>query len=173
VLRRSGTRVSDLAVGCGCLIPVIVAAVIALAVVPLPAIEQMIPDKEPTWIEVRVERFIDRNVRSYFPKEQISIDLSAGEARGRLNDIRLQDASATREGTATDVTLTSENGHAGVVLRFRGQRLQSAHVIGDGAIPESDIDVDQLDTSEGQISGRVTYLSKDLNLRATFRAMME
>jgi hypothetical protein len=173
VLRKSGSRVTDLAMSCGCLIPVIVAALIALTVVPLAAIEQMIPTKDPSWIEVRLERFIDRNVRSYFPKDQVAIEISTGEARGRLNDIRLHTASATREDNATDVTLTSEDGHAGVVLRFRGERLQSARVIGDGAIPENEIDVEQLDTADGQITGRVTYLSKDLNLRATFRAMIE
>lgn len=172
-----GTRssgVGNVLLGCGCLTPVLLAAIAALALVPLDAIEQMRSDKEPSWTEVRVERWIERNVRSRFeqlrPSGQVSILLDQGQARGRLDDVRLTRAEAMQEGDAIDLTLRTDDATQGVVVRLRGDRIESARVIDGPPIPASEIEVEQLSRDEEQIIGRIRYLSKERNLRVAFRA---
>lgn len=172
--KRGG--VTSMMMGCGCLLPVILAATIALAVVPLDAIEQMVEEKDPSWTEVRVERWIDRNVRRRFdplkPSGEVVIQLDPGQARGKLNAIPLRHTHMKRDGDSIELLLMSDGAPAsGAVIRFRrGGTVESARVIGGATIPASAIEVEQFRESEDAVVGRITYLSPSLNLRAAFHA---
>lgn len=177
ILKKSGrSGLTSLLMGCGCLLPVILAATIALALIPLDAIEQMIEAKDPSWTEVRVERWIDRNVRRRFaaltPTGEIVIQLEPGQARGKLNDIPLRHTYLKRDGDSIEIWLMSDGSPAsGAVIRFhRGGAVESAHVLGGATIPASEIEVEQLHDRDDGVVGRITYLSNDTNLRAAFHA---
>src|SRR5688500_6584564 len=58
-----GATTRDSCLSCGCLLPLILGAIIGLAVVPLDAIEQMFPNKNPSWQEIEIERWVKREVR--------------------------------------------------------------------------------------------------------------
>lgn len=171
IRRTAASGIGNTILGCGCMLPVLLAAIIALALVPLDAIEQIRPDKDPSWTEVRMEKFIQRNVRTRYEVLRsfgtVSILLDEGHARGRLNDTQLTRASAN----ATDeITLTNDDGSQGVVVQFAGDRVASARVIHGAAIPEACVEVEQLVRDDDELTGRITCLSKDLNLRVAFHA---
>jgi len=167
---RSG-GIAHLFLGLGCLIPLLAGVLAILALVPLEAIEQMKPEKDPSWTEVRIERWIDRNVRRRYeflkPSGDVAILLNKGQARGRLNDIHLTRASATPDG---ELRIASDDGSTGVLLQWRGSRIESARVLDGRSIFVAAIDVEQISQDENEMIGRITYLSNDTNLRVAFDA---
>jgi len=178
ILRKvSRKRPLDLLLGCGCLLPVIIAAVIAIVVVPLAAIEQLFPEKDPSWTEVRVERKVrDLVTRAGLMPEMgtPTIELDAGQARGKLTwrgkTSHFEHASATQAGGVVDLSLTGED--VMVTARFRPDRtLQFLH-IGSFTVPEEDVEVEILTVEDAEVRGRLSYLSpkNEPSLRVTFRA---
>ena len=178
LLRKvSRKRPLDLVMGCGCLLPVIVAAVIAIVVMPLAAIEQLFPEKDPSWTEVRIEK----KVRDLVTRAGLlpdtgtpTIELDAGEARGKLTShgttSRFQRASATRSDGVVDVALTGDGVQA--AARFRPNGTLQFVRLGDVNLPSEDVEVELLQIDESEIRGRLTCLSpkNDPSLRVTFHA---
>jgi hypothetical protein len=178
ILRKvSRKRPFDLLMGCGCLLPVIVAAMIAIVVVPLAAIEQLFPEKDPSWTEVRVEKKVhDLVTRTGLMPEMgtPTIELDAGVARGKLTwrgkTSHFEHASATHAGEVVDLSLTGED--VALTARFRPDRtLQFLH-LGDFTVPAEDVEIEILTVEDGEVRGRLSYLSpkNDPSLRVAFRA---
>jgi hypothetical protein len=165
--------------GCGCLLPVIIAAFVALAVVPLDAIEQMLPQKDPSWTEVRLEQWVRKTAPGlpFMPENAtVSIALPAGEARGKLtadgNTIALLKASAERDGEVVAVTLSGDEAPAAVVRIMPNGALGSIR-IGRETVRDADIELRDVQVAEDRILGRITALSADRkgpHLRAAFHA---
>ncbi|HEX2121997.1 MAG TPA: hypothetical protein VHL59_10185, partial [Thermoanaerobaculia bacterium] len=135
---------TDVFLSCGCLLPVLVAAFVALAVVPLDAIEQMLPAKDPSWTEVRVERWLEKTLRPMLagtpivPKGEVAIELSNGQARGKLYDgastIALTNASVTEAGEIIEVLILgdreADGTWRGAIARIhRAGRLESLQIL--------------------------------------------
>ncbi|HUP60905.1 MAG TPA: hypothetical protein VNA69_10850 [Thermoanaerobaculia bacterium] len=173
VRKLKGKDRTDRVMGCGCLVPVLIAAIIGLTIVPLEAIEQMFPQKDPSWTEVRVEQWVRRTVRPYFKDlGDVAIELQPGQARGKLfvdgANVPLTTCAARRDGGWLDVTFRGEGGAA--TARFLGNRLESLQ-IGGRTIASADVEVEQLRVSDEEALGRITYLGPrgGPHLRVTFR----
>lgn len=160
-----GKNIFESLLGCGCFVPVIVAAILGLALVPLDAIEQRFADKDPSWNELKIERWVRREARprlgSMIDKGEYAIVLEAGQARGKLNADRLTRASARRDGNAIVVTLSADSGKS-IDLRVENGRVTN--------VPDAELETWAAD--ENLCSGRVTALAEP-KLHAMFRARIE
>jgi len=176
----TGRDLVDVMMGCGCLLPVLVAAIIGLASLPLDGIEQMFPKKDASWAEVRVERWLRKSVRpklggDFRESGEYAIVLDSGEARGKLTvddrTIPLTRAGATRDGDSIEVSLTSDDAASGVIVRLRDKRIESLRLIGGGTIDAANAEVETLAWDNDSINGRFLLLSpgKGPHLRAMFR----
>jgi hypothetical protein len=172
---------TDAIMSCGCFVPVVIGALIGLTLLPLEAIEQMLPEKDPSWTEVRAERWVQRTLTPNLPfaaSGAVEIELEPGQARGKLfvggETIRLNAAEAKHEGETIELRLTSDATGRGVIVRMRGKRPESVRIIGGGgAIPSYDVEVEQFRVDEQAVTGRLTYLGDRKtgpHLRVTFRA---
>ncbi len=163
--RERGKRFFESIFGCGCLIPVIIAAILGLAIVPLDAIEQQFATKDPSWIELKVERWLRRDVRprlgSMIDKNEYAIVLEQGQARGKLNTDRLTRASARRDGNAIVVTLFTDAGKR-IDVRVENGRVTN--------VPDAELETWAAD--ENSCNGRITALT-DPKLHVMFRAPIE
>jgi len=183
--RSTGRDLVDGMMSCGCLLPVIAAAILGLAIVPLDGIEQMFPKKDPSWTEIRVEQWMRKVVR---PKlagilhesgGEYAIVLDSGQARGKLTvgdtTIPLTRARAVRDGEAIEVSLTNDTATSGVIVRLREKRIESLRVIGGGTIDAAHADVETLASDSDSINGRLLALSPGSGprMRAMFRAAIE
>lgn len=191
ILKGSGEEVigqlrgRDRIDGCmsfGCLTLVIAAALIGLLIVPLDAIEQMFPKKDPTWAEVKLERALDRKVRPKLARTPLAqegettIVLELGQARGKMKvgDTThvLNGSTATPDGDVLDVLLLSD-GTPRVRLRIREDRsVESLTFLGEHGVRPGDVELRTLSIDAKEISGRVTYLAPGDGplMRAMFRA---
>lgn len=176
----TGRDLVDMLMGCGCLLPVLIAAIIGLASLPLDGIEQMFPKKDPSWTEVRVDRWLRKTVRpklgSKFQESgEYAIVLESGEARGKLTvdgtTTSLTRASATRDGDAIEVSLTSDDASSGVIVRLRDKQIESLRLIGGGTIDAAYAEVETLAYDDDSINGRFLALSpgKGPHMRAMFQ----
>jgi hypothetical protein len=160
--RERGKHFFESILGCGCLFPVIIAAILGLALVPLDAIEQQFATKDPSWIELKVERWLHRDVRprlgSMIDKGEYAITLERGQARGKWNTDRLTRASARRDGDAIVVTLSTDAGKS-IDIRVENGRVTN--------IPDADLETWAAD--EDSCNGRITALT-DPRLHVMFRA---
>jgi hypothetical protein len=155
--------------GCGCLLPLLIAALLGLALVPLDEIEQHFAQKDPSWTEVKVERWLKRSVRprlaSMMPQGEWSIVLEAGQARGKLTangkTVRLTRSSATRspDDGAIDVSVLSENSNEGVIARVRDGKLESLRLAGNGAMDVATAELETWAADDRLCNGRITALS--------------
>lgn len=179
---------TDLFMSCGCLLPVLIAAFVALAILPLEAIEQMLPKKEPSWTEVKLERALNEKVRPKLAgtplalQGEVTVELEGlGQARGKLTvgdtTYPLGASAATRKGDAIEVLLMSaadaSERSPGVELRIGSDRtVESLRIVGVESVPPEDVELSALSITEEEIRGRVTYLGDrdGPHLRATFRA---
>jgi|GEM_PF-3555517 len=178
--RTTGRDLVDAMMGCGCLLPVVIAALIGLASVPLEAIEQMFPKKEASWTEIRVERWLQKTLR---PKlagildepAEYAIVLERGEARGKLSvgdtTVALTRASAVRDGDAVEVSLTGDDASSGVIARLREKRIESLRLLGGGTIDAAYANVETLAAYQDTMNGRLLLLSpgKGPRMRVMFR----
>jgi hypothetical protein len=173
---------------CGCLLPVLLAAFLAVAILPLEAIEQMLPKKDPSWTEVKLERAFNRKVRPKLAgtplaqQGEVTVELEGlGEARGKLTvgdtTYPLGASAATRRGDAVEVLLMSaadaRERSPGVELRIRPDRtVASLRIGGVESVTPEDVELGAVSIAEDEIRGRVTYLeARDgPRLRAMFRA---
>jgi len=167
----------------GVVIVTICAAALAafLANVPLEASEQMNPELRVSWPEVRLERWIEARIRTPMREAgmlgswSVSNDLSAGEARGRVNDVHVTRAEAEREGDRTIVHI----GDDALLLTLDGKGRPTALRLNGADIPRDRwpgaLEV-QISSLESQlVQGRITFLSADRTLppaRASFAAMV-
>ena len=169
---------------CGCLLPLILGALIGLAVIPLDAIEQRFPKKDPSWQEVAVERWVKREVTPRLPagmksQGEYSILLDRGAARGKLTTgdttIRLERASAKRNGDAIELTLTpAGEATAGVVAVIGSdKRVASLRILNGPPLQAADAELETFGVSPEGVSGRLIYLSPEHKLRAAFSAALE
>ncbi|MGZ8851024.1 MAG: hypothetical protein ACXW3E_11970, partial [Thermoanaerobaculia bacterium] len=166
----------------GVVILVLAAGALAafLANVPLEASEQMKPGLRVSWPEVRLERWIETRVRTplraagMLGTSSVANELAAGTANGRVNDIAVTTAEASRDGATTTVHI----GDDAIVLtlegsnRLTGLRLQGREIPRE-RWPEA-LDL-QVDAGEQLVRGRITYLSADRSLpaaRAAFSAIV-
>ncbi|MGZ8867103.1 MAG: hypothetical protein ACXW2P_02085, partial [Thermoanaerobaculia bacterium] len=122
----------------GVVILVLAAGALAafLANVPLEASEQMKPGLRVSWPEVRLERWIETRVRTpmraagMLGTSSVANELAAGTANGRVNDIAVTTAEASRDGATTTVHI----GDDAIVLtlegsnRLTGLRLQGREI---------------------------------------------
>ena len=158
-----------------------IALAVFLANVPLEAAEQMNPAMRVSWPEVRFERWVEKTIRTPMRKAgklgswSVSNDLSAGEARGRVNDVPVTQAEAEREEERTVVHI----GEDAIVLTLAGDGSPTALRVNGTDIPRErwpgalDLEVGPLDSYP--IQGRITFLSDDPTLpaaRATFAALV-
>jgi hypothetical protein len=151
-----------------------------LANVPLEASEQMKPDLVVSWPEVRLERWIETRVRTpmraagMLGTSFVANELPAGTASGRVNDVAVTTAEASRDGATTTVhvggdaiVLTLDGSDRLAALRLQGRDIPR------GLWPEA---LDLQVNAEGQlVRGRITYLSGDRSLpaaRAAFSAIV-
>jgi hypothetical protein len=184
IVRREGKKgIGESILGCGCLVPVLIAAFLGLALVPLDAIEQMFAAKDPSWTEVRVERWLQHSVRphlkSMMDEGETAITLEAGEARGKLTangtTARLTRARARRDGGIVEVSLFAD-GNERVVARVRPDHtIESLRISGDGAFDLAGAEVETLSFDESLVNGRITALSPGdgPKLRVMFHAHFE
>ena len=173
-------RPIDLLMGCGCLLPVIVAAIAAIVTMPLPAIEQIFPEKDPSWLEVRVEKKVrEETARAgLLPNRGTpSIELEPGTARGKVTlrgvTSRWTHARAIRHGLNVEVVLTGQA--SPLDMRFDKDGTLQWIELGNAELPAGDVSVEQIEIAENEIRGRITYLTpkNDPSLRVTFRASIE
>jgi hypothetical protein len=176
--------VTDFFLGLGCLTPLLLAAAIALIVVPLTAIEQMVPGKDPSWQEIRLERWLQQRVRpkteKYFTLGEPALVLPLGAASGKLfaagTTTPLSSAAAERQADqTTEVSIFGpEEAERFVILRIDHEnRLRSLQVGGGEPIRDPDVTLESFRRSEEEIEGRVTYLTPEIRLRAAFRAQVQ
>ncbi len=155
-----------------------------LAYVPLDASEQMAPEMNPSWPEIRLERLIERRVR--VPMRQagmldsgsvITNMLSSGSAHGRVKggsrDEVVSSASAKRENGQTTITidegvmvLTLDDRSRPVRLRLLGREIPP------DAFPTA-LDFELSENTDETVGGRLTFLSDRPDLpacRVAFRA---
>jgi len=161
--------------GCGCLLPVIAGAIIGLAAVSLDQLEQRFAQKDPSWTEVKVERWVRREVRprlaSMSDRNEYAITLEEGQARGKMTvngaTYRLTRARARRDGDAIEVTLSTEGGEQSVIARVRNGVLESL-----GPSRFADAELETWAAGEEGCNGRITALSPGdgPKLRVMFRA---
>jgi hypothetical protein len=159
---------------------VIVAAVIAIIAVPLPALEQMFPEKDPSWAEVRIERKVRALVTrlGLMPQQGTTVlELDRGGARGKVTrggrTTHFERASAVRTRDGVDVTVTGDDAVA--VFRFTHDAKLFAMELDGVRVPEADAEVEIQRNEEQEIAGRVTLLSpkNDPSLRVAFSAFIE
>jgi hypothetical protein len=180
LLRKvSRRRPVDLLIGCGCLVPVIVAAIVGIVAVPLTAIEQLFPEKDPSWLEVRTEKKVrDAVTRTGIVADSSAptIELDPGAARGKITmhgtTSHWETASATRRGDDIEVTLTGDA--EALTARFHPDGTLAAVDVGTTTLPVSEVVAEQIDIDEYLIRGRLTYLTpkNEPSLRVAFRAMI-
>ncbi|PYQ26899.1 MAG: hypothetical protein DMF56_22225 [Acidobacteria bacterium] len=176
--RGRGKDVFEMFLGCGCLVPVLIAAILGLANLSLDAIEQQFPAKDPSWTEVRVERWIRRDVRPLLSSQQseYAITLPEDAARGKLTangkTLQLTRASAKRDDDVIEVRLLTD-GNEGVVARIRRDHtIASLQILGGGAFNAADAEMETFAFDDERVNGRITALSPGdgPKLRAMFRA---
>ncbi len=173
-------RPVDLLMGCGCLLPVILAAIIGIMTVPLPAIEQIFPEKDPSWLEVRAEKKVREEVTraGFMPNTGApSIQLDDGAARGKVTrqgvTSHWDHARATRHGLNVEVVITGDA--STLTARFDKDGTLQWIELGNAVLPVSEVGLEQVEIEENEIRGRLTYLTPkdDPSLRVTFRALIE
>ncbi|HKR66544.1 MAG TPA: hypothetical protein VJZ00_22645 [Thermoanaerobaculia bacterium] len=170
--KASRGRPMDVVKGCGCAIPVVIAALIGILAMPLVAIEELFPTKDPSWLEVRIEQKM-RKFRLDTGTITV-IGLDAGEARGKMTwhgtTAHWNHASAASDGRDVNVTITGEA--ATLVARFRRDGSIVAARIGDVALPIEQVTVEQMMVTDDEIRGRLTYLTpkNEPSLRVAFHA---
>jgi hypothetical protein len=149
--------------------------------VPLEASEQMNPELRVSWPEVRFERWLEARVRTPLREAgmlgswSVSNDVSAGVAKGRVNDTLVTQAEAEREGDRTIVHV----GDDAIVLTLDGNGSPTALRLNGTEIPRErwpgslDVQISSLDSQ--LVRGRITFFSDDQSLplaRATFAALI-
>jgi hypothetical protein len=166
--------------GCGCTIPVLIAAVIGIAMVPLDAIEGLYPQKDPSWTEVRVERAVRERLAKAGLLPDVGrtpVELSAGTARGKLTwhgvTTHFGRAIATRRDHAVEITLGAADHR--IDLRIREDRTLEWIDIGQSMLPANDVELELQEMSDESVRGRITYLTpkNDPSLRIAFHARFE
>ena len=167
----------ELVMSCGCLLPVIAAAIIGASVIPLSAIEQMFPKKDPSWTEVRLEKKLREELkhRGWFQSDGVaSILLEPGQARGKVSiggkTTPLTHASAKKiDDGGADVTLSGDG--IEVQVRIRNDRLESVRA-GDVSFPADQIDTEPLTVYGAYTEGRLSYAAEGEGpkLRVMFKA---
>jgi hypothetical protein len=181
--RGCGKGVFELFLGCGCLLPVIAGALLGLALMPLDAIEQQFAKKDPSWPEVKAERWVQRNVRprlgSMISQGEPVIELEYGQARGKLTvngkTVPLTRSRVRPEGDVYEITLLSDQ-NEGVIARVRNDRtIESLHVIGGEAFNVAGASLDRWAAHDTVAVGLLTALSPGdgPKVRAYFRAHAE
>lgn len=179
LLRKvSRSRPFDLVKGCGCMLPVLIAAIVGILAVPLTAIEEMFPEKDPSWAEVRIEQRVRGEVKKagLLPIGTTVIELELGAARGKLTwhgaTSHWQHASAAREGEDVNVTISGDA--PTLTARFHKDGTLAALNVASLAAPVGEVMVEQMDITESEIRGRVTYLTpkNEPSLRVAFHALL-
>ncbi len=173
--KRSG---AETFLSCGCLLPVVIAAIAAMAMLPLSAIEQRFPEKDPSWIEVQLETKLRKElIQRGLPHDEgdYAVVLEPGEARGkvRIGDRTgyLRRATATGVEGGADVTLSGDA--TNVIVYVRNRQLDSVR-IGDRVVPAADISAEAFGADDDGASGRITYVAPGDGpmLRVMFRAQI-
>lgn len=166
--RGFGKNVLELFLGCGCLLPVIAGAILGLALMPLDAIEQQFAAKDPSWQELKIERWVEREVRprlgSMIGQGEPVIEVDSGKARGKLflngKTHRLTEASARRgPGGAIRVTITGDDSRTGVMARVRDGKLESLNVLDGPAFDLTGAELETFAAGDEACNGRITALS--------------
>lgn len=150
-----------------------------LANVPLEASEQMKPGLQVTWPEVRFERWLDSRVRTPLREAgmlgswTVSNEISAGMAAGRVNDLPVTTAEASRDAEGTTIRV----GDDAIVITLDRKNQPVALRISGTDIPRerwtSDLTLDVQPGDGPFIPGRITFVSDDRALpaaRASFNA---
>jgi hypothetical protein len=177
---RSRDRV-DVPMSCGCILPVFLAAAIALIVLPLGRIEEQYPKKLASWPEVRLEQWLDRRVRpklapfGVVQQDSVAAALPMNTARGRLSDgqrsIELRTAAARRDGNIVEITLSGGIGGAIVRLRLNGD-VASVGLVGGETLLGPDATAEDIVMEANEIRGRITCITDGVKMRATFRSSL-
>ena len=144
-------------------------AVVALGIL---ALDVFVPldAKRPTWREVRMERWIERNIRARLPRAAAR---PAHSTYGRVNDVDVSRASLSRLGDMTVIRI--DDGVLTLTLdaQDRPLRLRFGDADVDAATFARDLDLVITNDSSSEISGRVTYFRDDAETPAcwvTFHA---
>ena len=153
--------------------------VAVLAFVPLEAAEQMNRSMNPTWPEIRFERFIEKRVRGPMRQagmlssnETVSITLPDGTAHGRVRvggrDVVVSHATAVRKNDQTIVTI--DDGAATIAVDSRDSAT-SVRLFGQ-EVPIASVD-SRIGGYENEIEGRLFVMQNDVACRLAFRAAVQ
>ncbi len=139
-----------------------------LAALGILALDVFVPldAKRPTWREVRLERWIERNIRT---KLALAPTRPARSTYGRVNDVTVSRATASRLGDMTVIRI--DDGVLTLTLDAQDRPLRLR--FGDMDVNVRDLDLVITDDSSSEISGRLIYFRDDAETPAcwvTFHA---
>jgi hypothetical protein len=169
----------DAPLALGCMLPVLAATLLVLALIPVTTIEQLVPNKVPSAHELRLEQWLDRDVRPRLAQFGITpwnidanVYLEANSARGFLTIgdrvVHLDQVSGRRDGDAIELRFTGDGGAATVRMRKDGT-VESMRVDGE-PVALTTMTTQNLMLGENEMRGRVTCISSEVQLRALFRS---
>jgi hypothetical protein len=172
---------------------ILVASLALVTFVRLDLAEQRSPSRLLLWPEIRLERWIDDNVRARlrpiglfdsgvsYPA-QLCTDCVRGKLRIGTKEIRFAHASIDKIGEERIVRLSSSDGNEGVVLTFDRRIRMTRFLVADGDttfdVPLSWLRPDDVDTTiftlEDPMEGRVTLFAPDDSVRChvAFKAIV-
>ena len=159
------------AIGAAIFILLTIAGLGALyANIPLEAGEQMNPNRTTWWWEVRLERWLDKELqRPPHDKRQemTPTNFPTGVAHGRIEvngrEVDPTSATATRAHRTYEVTFTDGVMHATIEIKPQ-HRLTHLDLLGTTIAPEDfakNGELECLDWGDDKIEGRITYLGGD------------
>jgi hypothetical protein len=182
VLARGITKRNrvDVPMAFGCLVPVIAAALLALATVPVTTIEQILPNKVASARELRLEQWLDQNVRPQLAQYGVTpwdtdknVHLEPNSARGYLKVgdrvVKLERVSGKRDGDRIELTFVGDGGEASARVRRDGV-IESLRIDGKPVELAQQATMQNLLIAGDEMRGRITCIMPSVQLRVLFRS---
>ena len=162
---------------------VAIALLILFTLIPLDAVEARHPDFEPSWVEVRIESLIDREVHPRIAAAGITplpkrteVGVDVGRATGRIRfegeEVAVTHAVATSAENGVQVELFGDARPVGWVLVSSSGELLSGELLGL-PIDAQAAAFRSLPTHQGKIAGRFNFYRQDLAARVRFHAELD
>jgi hypothetical protein len=141
--------------------------------VPIEASERMAPSMKVTWPELKLERFIDKRVRTKLREmgmlnaaDFVSVSLPAGEATGKVRgngqEETVSRAMAVKTGDGWTISVDE---HAVNLILGPNSRPEKLSILGQ-EVPVEDASIQILDHA----TGRITYVTDDRACHVTYHA---
>jgi hypothetical protein len=141
--------------------------------IPIEASEQMSPSMKVTWPELKLERFIDKRVRTKLREmgmlnaaDFVSVSLPAGEATGKVRgngqEETVSRAMAVKTGDGWTISVDE---HAVNLVLGPNSRPEKLSILGQ-EVPVEEASIQILDHA----TGRITYVTDDRACHVTYHA---